>query len=258
LEVEETDRPEQLVPIRLDFDVEHHKMKDTFVWNLNGEWLKRMRRCNNLLFGPAARFFGCVRARNLFFHRHRYYHHRHRSDPVVTPETFAQSIVDDYGLAPAYHSVIVKSIQEQLSDYKAHSFNYDQDTGELVVDLRSEVPMQQGHLDDDQEKWWEMWKTRINGPKRTIRSMSRGLRKKRRLDFNNPSHNGLSVSGGAVVKVEEEEKNSVTFDVSMDEEEFGRPMGIDEIKLDEELMHEEMRILIKVRLYYWTFDVVSC
>jgi len=67
LEVEETDRPEQLVPIRLDFDVEHHKMKDTFVWNLNGEWLKRMRRCNNLLFGPTTRFFGCVRARNLFF-----------------------------------------------------------------------------------------------------------------------------------------------------------------------------------------------
>jgi len=29
-------RPEQLVPIRLEFDVEHHKMRDTFVWNLNG------------------------------------------------------------------------------------------------------------------------------------------------------------------------------------------------------------------------------
>ena len=28
--------PEQLVPIRLEFDVEHHKMRDTFVWNLNG------------------------------------------------------------------------------------------------------------------------------------------------------------------------------------------------------------------------------
>lgn len=28
--------PEQLVPIRLEFDVEHHKMRETFVWNLNG------------------------------------------------------------------------------------------------------------------------------------------------------------------------------------------------------------------------------
>jgi SNF5 / SMARCB1 / INI1 len=32
----DTDKPEQLVPIRLEFDVEHHKMRDTFVWNLNG------------------------------------------------------------------------------------------------------------------------------------------------------------------------------------------------------------------------------
>lgn len=29
-------RPEQLVPVRLEFDVEHHKMRETFVWNLNG------------------------------------------------------------------------------------------------------------------------------------------------------------------------------------------------------------------------------
>lgn len=122
------------------------------------------------------------------------------------------------------------------------------------MDLKNEMPMQQGHLNNDQEKWWETWKTRVNGPKRTIRSMSRGSRKKRKLDFNNPSNNGLSVegglagSGGAVMKMEEEEENSVTFDVSMNEEEFGRPMAIDEIKLDEELMHEEMRILIKVRL----------
>ena len=33
---EEVDVPEELVPIRLEFDVDHHKMRDTFVWNLNG------------------------------------------------------------------------------------------------------------------------------------------------------------------------------------------------------------------------------
>jgi SWI/SNF-related matrix-associated actin-dependent regulator of chromatin subfamily B protein 1 len=37
MNAEEADRPEQLVPIRLEFEVEHHKMRDTFVWNLNGE-----------------------------------------------------------------------------------------------------------------------------------------------------------------------------------------------------------------------------
>ena len=33
---EDAEKGEVLVPIRLEFDVEHHKMKDTFVWNLNG------------------------------------------------------------------------------------------------------------------------------------------------------------------------------------------------------------------------------
>ena len=39
---EDAQRPEQLVPIRLEFDVEHHKMRDTFVWNLNGESTERV------------------------------------------------------------------------------------------------------------------------------------------------------------------------------------------------------------------------
>lgn len=33
---EEADKPEVLVPIRLEFEVEHHKMRDSFIWNLNG------------------------------------------------------------------------------------------------------------------------------------------------------------------------------------------------------------------------------
>ena len=37
LDLEEVNRPEQLVPLRIEFDVEHHRMRDTFVWNLNGK-----------------------------------------------------------------------------------------------------------------------------------------------------------------------------------------------------------------------------
>jgi SNF5 / SMARCB1 / INI1 len=37
LDLEDVNRPEQLVPLRVEFDVEHHKMRDTFVWNLNGK-----------------------------------------------------------------------------------------------------------------------------------------------------------------------------------------------------------------------------
>ncbi|KAJ3556979.1 hypothetical protein NP233_g11849 [Leucocoprinus birnbaumii] len=166
--VEEVDRPEQLVPIQLEFDVEHYKMRDTFVLNLN-------------------------------------------------------------------------------------------DLGELVVDdLKNEVPILQRSQDVGEGKWWESWSWKndeLSGV--VVRGVSGSLRrskKKRKLNLNNSS-NG-STTHSEVVKVEEEEKSvvgsaaaaaavGVTFDVPMDVEEFGRPMVIDEIKLDEELIHEEMRSLIK-------------
>jgi SWI/SNF-related matrix-associated actin-dependent regulator of chromatin subfamily B protein 1 len=36
VDFEEAKREEILVPIRLEFDVEHHRMREAFVWNLNG------------------------------------------------------------------------------------------------------------------------------------------------------------------------------------------------------------------------------
>jgi SWI/SNF-related matrix-associated actin-dependent regulator of chromatin subfamily B protein 1 len=34
--MKETTVPELLVPIRLDFDVDQHKFREAFVWNLSG------------------------------------------------------------------------------------------------------------------------------------------------------------------------------------------------------------------------------
>lgn len=114
-----------------------------------------------------------------------------------------------------------------------------------MVDLKNEIPAIQGTLDEAQAKWWESWRKRVKIESEARvggSAASRRSKKKRKLDAAGAG------AGAAVVKVEEEEKNVVTFDVSMDEE-FGRPMAIDEIKLDEELMHEEMRILIKVSFF---------
>ena len=44
LDLEDVNRPEQLVPLRIEFDVEHHKMRDTFIWNLNGKALTAFQR----------------------------------------------------------------------------------------------------------------------------------------------------------------------------------------------------------------------
>lgn len=90
------------MPIRLEFDVDHHKMKDTFVWNLNGVSL-----CSPGFFlSLNSSFLTCFIAL--------------RVDPIITPELFAQTIVEDYNLAANYHGLITKAIQDQLSDFKAH------------------------------------------------------------------------------------------------------------------------------------------
>lgn len=59
------------------------------------------------------------------------------ADPIVTPEVFAQLIIDAYGLPSSYHMTIAKSIEEQLSDHKLHSatlgdISNDMDIGEPV------------------------------------------------------------------------------------------------------------------------------
>ncbi|TFK75652.1 hypothetical protein BDN72DRAFT_733337, partial [Pluteus cervinus] len=50
------------------------------------------------------------------------------NDPVITPELFAQTLVEDYNLTNNYYGIITKSIQDQLSDYKTHHINYDAET----------------------------------------------------------------------------------------------------------------------------------
>ncbi|KAF8903075.1 hypothetical protein CPB84DRAFT_1835950 [Gymnopilus junonius] len=158
IDPEDANRPEQLVPIRIEFDVEHHKMRDTFVWNLN--------------------------------------------DPVVTPEAFAQSLMEDYALAPSYHSVIVKSIQDQLSDFRTHSLSTAEGEGAANGllpssshdgDQSESAGLIKGTLDDESARWWELWRKRVRA------------------------------EGGVV-----------------------QALSVDEFKLDEKAMHEDMRILIRL------------
>jgi len=137
LDLEDANRPEQLVPLRIEFDVEHHKMRDTFVWNLNGKLSSIPSNTQNT---------------------------HTLADPIVTPEAFAQSMVEDYALAPSYHSVIVKTIQDQLSDFKAHSANYDARAVNCYPHLRQrttttifKIPIR-GLLDDESIAWWMTWR----------------------------------------------------------------------------------------------------
>ncbi|KAJ7502954.1 hypothetical protein B0H11DRAFT_1712157 [Mycena galericulata] len=167
LDPEDANRPEELVPIRLELDVEHHKIRDTFVWDMNAA--------------------------------------------VVSPENFAQTVVEDYNLASAYHGVITKAIQDQLSDYRAHSANYDGDSWDVTI---KNDTVRAGSLEGESAEWWSNWRKHLRTEYGLVRA-ARGKGNKRRK----------------VVK---------------DEPENERPMSVEEFIINNKTLHEDMRILIRL------------
>ncbi|KDR74964.1 hypothetical protein GALMADRAFT_249934 [Galerina marginata CBS 339.88] len=234
-----------LVPIRIEFDVEHHKMRDTFIWNLN--------------------------------------------DPVVTPEAFAQSLVEDYALAPSYHSVISKAIADQLADFRTHSARYDGDGAELVDDDDEEeggeggedAGMIRGALDGEAVKWWDAWRRRVRAEstraeekaeeeeedeeneddddERERERERRGKRVnghvKRKKTSKSVKHeenddDDASMLADTEFDGDEESDRKVAFEIDeedeQEEDEAFKSMSVDEFRLDDKAMHEDMRILVKL------------
>jgi SWI/SNF-related matrix-associated actin-dependent regulator of chromatin subfamily B protein 1 len=142
------------------------------------------------------------------------------ADPVITPEHFAQTLIEDYNLAPSYHAIITKSIQDQLSDYKAHTFNHDGDEGDAPVVQAAaalEDVVLRGRLDDEDAVWWRSWRKRL------------------RVEY---------LDGNTVDKLKKRRKSII----EKSKDPNGKSMTIDEFDIDEQALNEEMRILIKVSL----------
>lgn len=154
-------------------------------------------------------------------------------DPIVTPEVFAQSVVDDYGLPSSYHSVITKAIQEQLSDYKAHSAMLAElETGVISIDTpEPDGPLLKGQLEDEELQWWESWRKRLRNKDGYVRT--RSLLK--------------SVPEPASSRLKKRRKPASDAPKVFDKD---APMDVEMFEFDEDKMHEEMRILIKVRYLF--------
>lgn len=121
---------------------------------------------------------------------------------------FAQSVVDDYGLPQSSALTITKAIQEQLSDFKAHTIESVEEDGFFgAAPNRS--------ADDD--IWWERWRS-------GLRTESGAVRRKKRKHCSGP---GPSDPTTSYIKIES----------------GGRP-AVDQNQDDDSM--EEMRILIKV------------
>ncbi|KAH8829126.1 hypothetical protein DL96DRAFT_1596763 [Flagelloscypha sp. PMI_526] len=171
------ERPELLVPIRLEFDVDLQRMRETFLWNIN--------------------------------------------DPIITPEIFAQSLVDDYTLNASYHSVITKSIQEQLSDYEMH--NSEPSSSQSTDGPKS------GNLEEQDAEWWERWRKRQKTPSAFAKS---GVK----------THNGRKAKKRRKVVLDD------TEDAVTDGDDEYRPMTLDDatMQVDEDEVREDLRILVKL------------
>ena len=160
------------------------------------------------------------------------------TEPVVTIENFAQTIVEDYNISSSYHAVIVKSIQDQLTDFKMHSGLYDLDGGELLDSGIEGLP-RRGLLEGDDQIWWAGWRQRLGQCRKGKgKQKSKGRLKERLKAVRDESVDGvdgdvedlLDGDDGDVEKPWQKEK----------------PLRIDEIEVIESTMHEDMRILIKV------------
>lgn len=128
--------------------------------------------------------------------------------------------MDDYSLAPSYHAVITKAIQDQLSDYKAHCATFGEDGFDDVI--------LKGQIEDDEALWWDAWKHHVRSEAllRPWETQNEKRSRKRRK----------------IVKDEVEEPAGVPAAASLD-----AYMSVDEFEEDESKALEEMRILIKVR-----------
>ena len=122
---------------------------------------------------------------------------------------FAQSVVDDYSLPQSSVSTITKAIQEQLSDFKAHTIESVDDDGFFGT-----TPTRSA---DDDDIWWERWR---NG----LRTENGAVRRKKRKTTSRP---GSSDPTTSYIKPETVERPAADQDQ------------------DDNSM-EEMRILVKV------------
>jgi hypothetical protein len=105
--------------------------------------------------------------------------------------------------------VIIKSIQDQLSDFQAH-------TTDLVLDDDAELLLR-GEHDERERVWWDKWRKELPGlAKRPKEALVTG-RKRRKVE--------ASLKG---------ERNP------------DAPATVADIEVDEKEQQEEMRILIRV------------
>lgn len=106
--IDNAQQAEDLVPIRLDMEVEGQKLRDTFTWNKNGSNENKSATLNHCLF--------------LFL------------EQLITPEMFAEILCDDLDLnTMAFVPAIAQAIKQQL---ESHHNDFLEDNSDQRITIK--------------------------------------------------------------------------------------------------------------------------
>lgn len=175
------DVEDHVIPIRLDVEHDHFRLRDTFMWNV--------------------------------------------SDTVISPEMFAVSICDDFGVSPNHFvSKIVAIINERVSEYR-----------DQIAPAELPGPSLKGRLldNDDSKTTLDIFK---------------------RAQINDESDDEETTPVSDDIKTEPDDRSDhgkvVTWDDQVNPRETERPMTVDELDamVDWGNLEEELRLLIKVEI----------
>jgi hypothetical protein len=174
--------------------------------------------------------------------------------------------VDDYALAPSYHAVITRSIQEQLSDYRAHAADDSTTTIITATATAGTSSSIVGSHDEEDTRWWAAWRKKqardmaaeaaaaleTEAEQDTPSTSGKRRSKKRRKVARN------SFPAAAAKKLKEKEDGGTEADMEGEGGEdgfssfdIGTPRRADELELgvDENQLRDDVRILVKVGVF---------
>ncbi len=166
---------------------------------------------------------------------------------------FAQTTCLDFDLPHYFTSQFTSQLKQQLSEYTTHKLEYPSpaDTDESKV--KTKAPLFMGRLDPEDEAWWSRWRKRLRVSEDGTHS---GVRPE--LSRDNSCSETVPFDPAPTDDDEEERKRrkpaiieKLTWNLPQAEDLFDADTSLTSIE-DEDEMVGELRILIKVRFYFFS------
>lgn len=207
-------KEEDLVPIRVELDIDQYRLRETFVWNLNGMYLLDPiphLRHPGLFFS----FFLVIK------------------DHVVTPDAFARMTCEDLELPSHFAAQFSAQIRTQLADFANHKRDFPSSSSHSFPKPKDETKSKKarGRLDGMEERWWASWRKTLEEEEDEV------------MVFDAQP---VDVFSDEVLQLDRQQQQQRRRQAADDD--LGEPMDVDALPAMTSSVDEDLRILIKVRL----------